>query len=161
MEILLTALSLAALCGCFLAFTRTQRVADEASMWARSAEKSALALKSERDRITVLERELDALRRELRKLSGKFHASQREVPDDIQEAEFRRKQIDFVPYTAPLGVCENWLLAQRDGPRSEAASCDCEYCVAQREQRAQLRKSLVPKGAQATAATAKLNAGKP
>ena len=42
-------------------------------------------------------------------------------------------------------VCENWGIAQREGPRSDAASCECDYCTERRKLREHVRAQLVPK----------------
>lgn len=126
-------------------------------------------LRDERARVTVVERDLDALRRELRKLSGKFYASQRDCqpielhPDYCHEhgGHLRDSPACDVEKRRPLEVCENWAVAKHEGPHSDAAKCDCLYCMTQRADRARTRAALVPKGAQAAAATAKLNSGKP
>lgn len=135
-------------------------------------EATALKLRAERDRVTVAERELDALRRELRKLSGKFYAAQREAdepPDD--ELQSARGHADGMLEASGRqpggpGVCENWALAQTHGPTfvldgARPADCACAYCASRRQYRETQRRVLVPKGAQAVAQTAKLNAGKP
>lgn len=96
---------------------------DLARAAADDCEESTMAVSAERARITNIERDVDALRRELRKLSGKFYAAQRE---------------DEYP-TEPDGrsrdVCENWGRAQLEGPMSKAARCDCAYCTDRRAQR--------------------------
>jgi hypothetical protein len=48
------------------------------------------------------------------------------------------------PVDAP--ACENWVAAQSAGPTSQAAQCDCAYCLRKRAERGQLRAALVPKG---------------
>lgn len=129
MEILFTACSFVALLGCVLAYTRSEREAETSATHCRNAERAAMSLRTERDRVTVLERETEALRRELRKLSGKFYASQREheqVLDIIQDA-------DDPP------VCENYAVAQREGPKSTAASCECDYCTRRRKEKREFR----------------------
>lgn len=157
MDILLTAIALVALVGCFLAFTRSQRYADDAHAAYQRAEAVALKLRAERDRVTVLERDTEALRRELRKLGGKFYASIRDqvVPvDELLDEPVR-------PISPPGVVCENWLRAKLDGPMSPAASCECDYCTNARELRRAFRQTVVPKTAQGQAELAKLNQGKP
>lgn len=155
-QVVLTALS-------FWFATIVRSWAQEARQSWRDAEALSVKLRAERDRITVAERELDALRRELRKLSGKFYASQRERDDWIDADESHRSLVDQAidAISAQVPVCQNWLLAKQEGPSSDAAKCECLYCNAQRADRARTRAALVPKGAQATASTAKLNAGKP
>lgn len=152
MDILLTAIALAALVGCFLCFTRSQRYADDAHAAYQRAEAVALKLRAERDRVTVLERDTEALRRELRKLGGKFYASIRDQVVPVEELHDERD---------PGPVCENWLRAKLDGPTSIAASCECDYCTNARELRRAFRQTFVPKTAQGQGDLAKLNQGKP
>jgi hypothetical protein len=113
-------------------------------------------LVEERARVTTLEREVDSLRRELRSLSGKFHAARREYPTfDAAPVQPVAVMNDQLP------VCQNWLDAKLQGPSSPAASCECDYCTGAREARRTFRQSVVPKSAQGAAELAKLNAGKP
>lgn len=118
-------------------------------------EATALKLRAERDRVTVAERELDALRRELRKLSGKFYAAQREA--EVAAA----LGVDLGDEFGQLDICENWAVAKVEGPTSAAAQCQCNYCLAQRAQRDAQRRALVPPTVRGQAEAAKLNAGKP
>jgi len=46
---------------------------------------------------------------------------------------------------AGAAVCENYLTAQSQGPRSEAAACECDYCVGKREERSRLRAAILPR----------------
>lgn len=114
-------------------------------------------LRGERDRVAVIEREVDALRRELRKLSGRFYAAQRELVEEVADSNLQ-------PLADPLAlhpVCENYALAQTQGPRSDAAKCDCPYCHARREGKRAFRDQQVPRTVQGQADLARLNAGKP
>lgn len=164
MHIMLTVCSGLILCACIYVLLRAQAEADTAATFARTGEHAATKLQGERARVTVCEREIDALRRELRKLSGKFHATQREGPTtcDHHDRDGNGRCLwcghQRVDTAAP---CENWTTAQREGPSSKAATCECLFCMTQRADRARARRELVPKGAQATAATAKLNSGQP
>lgn len=56
--------------------------------------------------------------------------------------------------------CENWATAQRDGPTSAAARCECQYCEGKRAERRQLRSAVIPKTARAQGELAKLNSEK-
>lgn len=113
--------------GAALAFVWAREASREAHGWYLKAEAVGMKLRNERDRTTVLERDVEALRRELRKLSGKFYAMQRVVIDDntdrIEEAHV---QVSTAPY------CPKYELAQRDGPYSDAAKCECNYCKGRR-----------------------------
>lgn len=157
MNVLLTVCSGIAFVCCVWVFIRTQSLADESLESARAAESTAMKLRAERDRVTVAERELDALRRELRKLSGKFYSAMREL-DAVEEIV--TPPFDPKPQTG-FPVCDNWLDAQTQGPSSEAAKCTCPYCEFRRGERLRQRDELVPKTVQGQAALARVNAGKP
>lgn len=87
---------------------------------------------------------------QLQKLRGQFYALKAALedpspppppPPDSQQRLFAD--------TPPL--CENWNLAQREGPLSPAARCDCNYCAEMRHRRDLARKELIPKTAAAHA----------
>lgn len=123
------------------AVLKTQRYVDECHGWFLKSELTAAKLRAERDRVTVLERELDALRRQLQKLSGKFYAAQRaqEEPADSNPTAI----------TDPLALhpyCKNWGDAQHLGPTSDAAKCKCGYCELKREQRRAFRNQQAAAG---------------
>lgn len=136
MHILLIALSGVALIGCFLAYTRAEAHADATHDYLSTAEKIALALRAERDRVTTLEREVDALRRELRKLSGKFYASLREDEPTVIDT-VKNDNNEHVPVSL---FCPNYGIAQKEGPQSKAAKCDCGYCSEMRARREAFRR---------------------
>lgn len=122
--------------ACVYCVVKNQNYVDECHGWFLKSELTAAKLRTERDRVTVCERELDALRRQLQKLSGKFYAAQREATPE---------PLDSNP-PAPAVVCENWGLAQQQGPRSEAASCECDYCVGRRRDRRAFRNQQAAAG---------------
>lgn len=138
----------------------------------RGIERHIGAVRETAPRVTVLEREVEALRRELRKLSGKFYATlarlddEAAAADDDEEGEAR---LGYGPVAnpkqvpVPLGtaVCENWLIAKQEGPHSAAALCSCAYCLTARHEREAQRAALIPKTVRGQAELAKLNAGKP
>lgn len=139
MDILLTALALAALAGCFLAYTRCQRCADDAADDLRRCDELALKLRGELARITALEGGYEQLHSQHRKLAGKFYA--RDYYD-------RQHDLDNAPpgITAPqllTPACENWAAAQLEGPKSKAAACECGYCLAQRAARAREKAAIL------------------
>lgn len=156
MNILFTALALAAFCGCLLALQRALKAADLAHGHYLKAEAQTLTLKAERDRVTVLERDTEALRRELRKLGGKFYASLRERTEEDHDLDaqrfFERQNVLPLPETKP---CDNWLAAQTEGPHSKAARCECLYCMTQRRIRATEKAAILA----ARAATKPVNGG--
>ena len=168
-QILFTAIALVAMLGCFLAVTRSDRTEARCNNHADAAEEARNALLEDRHRVTALERDVAALRRELRKLAGKFYATlaqlEGEPPDDDDDDEPERLGYGpiFNPRQTPLplAACENWLTAKQAGPDSEAAKCECLYCMTQRAERAHVRGLLVPRTVGEQASLAKLNAGKP
>lgn len=157
MHIVLTAFAGFFLIGSIIAWWRAVHFSDRAADTAEEVQEACIALRTEAVRITATERELEALRRELRKLSGKFYASQREQPDDDPPPVSERDTAP--PVVAPF--CANYGQAQIEGPNSKAARCECDYCAEMRARRDLSRAQLVPKTVQGQAALAKLNASKP
>lgn len=154
------------LVACALYARRSEHQAQQAFEAELACNRLVQKLNGERARVTVLEREVEALRRELRKLSGKFYAElqRREEEWTQEEAEQGFPGLEdgtVAEFQNRFPVCENWTLAKQQGPRSEAAQCQCSYCVAQRAERARLRGELIPRTVQGQAEVAKLNAGKP
>ena len=90
MNILLTILALLIPAASIYAAYYAHAACDDAHGWFLKAEAAALRLRTERDRVTVAEREIDALRRELRKLSGKFYA-------ELQRREDEEEAGDLLP----------------------------------------------------------------
>lgn len=160
-EILSTALSLFAFLGCLLAYTRAEREADRCCDLAREYEQHVLQIKNERNRISALERDTEVLRNSLRKVSGAFYASLREVDDEPCRACGTRALNDKHEHVFSAPVCENYAIAQREGPLHAAARCDCNYCQGRRAAKAEFREREVPKTAQAQGDLARLNASKP
>lgn len=134
MTYLLVALCFTALIGCFLAFTRAQHWADAANESLNDCQLVSTAFRDDRARLTSLERDVDALRRELRKLGGRFYA----LAAELEEPE--PNPVGVITETSP--VCENWSTAQREGPLSPAAQCACAYCERRRAERAARRANL-------------------
>lgn len=81
--------------------------------------------------------ELDALRKAHYKLRGAFYETKR---DRHQE-----QQLQLPELATSSAACDNWATAQRDGPTSTAAACECAYCTMMREARAAFRAQHVPK----------------
>jgi hypothetical protein len=79
-----------------------------------------------------------SLERQHLKLRGSFFASRSE-----------KSTTAVVPRHPVFGnayaVCENYAIAQRDGPTSTAAACECDYCAAVRKGRDAFRAAAVPK----------------
>lgn len=160
MDILYTAIALVILTGCVLSLTRAERIYDRLREIRDDIEVTCAKIAEERSRLTGLERDVDALRRELRKVAGKFYASQREIEDEEREW-VENYEANVSQHAIPASICDNWTAAQREGPQSEAASCECAYCVGRRAERRAFRAAAVPKTVQAQGEMAKLNAGKP
>jgi len=148
MHITLTICSGVILAACIWVMQITTRAMETAIRSMQQAQNSSMSLRGERHRVTVLERELDALRRELRKVAGKFYASQRELIDANQDDDRDLRDVSAVreggsgpesAYRSP--VCENYAAAQRDGPGSDAAKCDCNYCKGRRAAKESFRAS--------------------
>ena len=148
-QILLTALSFVAALVCVLAVMRSDRTESRLTAQMADCFEQAYQLRSERNRITVSEREIEALRRELRKLSGKFYADLKMREEEDADGDL--EDFDTDPLTAGRtsirlsDVCQNWVDAKQAGPGSEAAKCECLYCMTQRAERAHVRGLLVPK----------------
>lgn len=168
MHILLTGSAILIPClllvACAVLARRAERHANKAYDWYEDTVRHATHLRAERGRVTVLERELEALRRELRKLSGKFYAAQRSFEEQVEDLiadDADPPHGAVAQFQNRFPVCENWTLAKQQGPRSDAAKCTCAYCEAQRAERARLRGALVPKTVQGQAELARLNGDKP
>lgn len=162
MHTVLTVSSGLILAACIWAAVVVQRIVDQCHQHALKAESAALKLRDERARVTVLERDVEALRRELRKLSGKFYATLREAEAVAESREDSGEQLATVHAEVPRApFCPNYGQAQIEGPQSPAAACECGYCVEMRARREQFRSLAVPRTVRGQAELAKLNAGKP
>lgn len=160
MHIALTVCSGLILVCVFYLLLLVSKQADRALTARDEVETALFRIREDRARITTNERELDALRRELRKLAGKFYAAQRTFEEQVEDMVADAS--DPFDEPPPDGVaCENWIAAQSLGPTSDEAKCECKYCLARRAERRALRAALVPRTVQGQAEVAKLNAGKP
>lgn len=159
MNILFTAIQLLLVFASFGAMWMAGRWADVALLARHNAADDIAKLKAERDRVTVLERDTEALRRELRKLSGKFYASQRDAENDLDAQRYYERTgipASVLPGNAPTtAVCENYAAAQLEGPSSKAAKCECLYCMTRRNARAAEKAAILA----ARAATKPVNGG--
>lgn len=131
LEVLFTVLSLCALVVCAL-------LALDARESAIRAGQSEHRLSIMRGQVKGLEVGLTALDESHKKLAGRVYADQ-----------YWRGKRDEQPELTPsafAGVdsveCGNWAIAQREGPLSEAAKCECSYCEAKRADRARRRASM-------------------
>ena len=132
MDWLFTASALVLLCGCVLCVCLAFRARNECDDVETNMRRSL-------GRIAALEAELDVCQRQLQKLRGKLYGDKQNTDEKLQ-TEIAR------PFTSGI-VCENWSTAQRDGPRSPAAQCECDYCTAKRAERELTRARLIPKTA--------------
>lgn len=112
-----------------------------AGLSAEKAEHSEHRLAIMRGQVRGLEVSLTALDESHRKLAGKVHADaywrgQREEQPLLSPAA------QVYAGDEPLGACENWAIAQREGPTSAAARCECVYCATRRNDRANRRASM-------------------
>lgn len=95
-----------------------------------------------RGRVIALEGALEGLAAQHRKLAGKFHGTQGARRAEELDAELH---VSTLEQRQTWPECENWHIAQIEGPRSNAALCECGYCAWRREQRARLKDELMPK----------------
>jgi hypothetical protein len=107
--------------------------ADEAEEAHKRTSREAGKLNAMAGRVIALESALESLAAQHRKLSGRFHAEkyQRETAEVFEDP----------PSAQPI-MCDNWRMAQVEGPQSEFAKCACEYCQQRRYARDQLRLDL-------------------
>lgn len=144
-----------------------------ASRHSEDAERSAESLRHMRAKLISLDAAFESLEAQHKKLNGRFYALRQELDFEGADAESeastmeRRREGSWnalrggpLPLDAQT-VCEQWAIAQRDGPHSPAARCECAYCTERRAHRERQRNALVPKTVQGQAEMAKLNAGKP
>lgn len=101
-----------------------------AGLNAEKAAHSEHRLSIMRGQVKGLEVAVVALDEQLNKLRGHVYVAR------------RKDRQDELPRVPEGGECENWRTAQRDGPSSPAAGCECEYCNARRADRAQRRANL-------------------
>lgn len=129
MQWLLTGCALALFLGCIVCAVLAFRARNECV-------DTENALRRYVGRIAALEAELEVVTKQLQKLRGKLYAS--------KTADEEKLQIEI----ANSPPCENWLIAQRDGPRSAAAKCECADCTRRRSEREAFRAQHVPKTTQ-------------
>jgi len=141
MHTLLTASSGLILIACiYLAWAMQHR--------SNRVERAANRLQAAIARVAALEGEVASLTTQLQKLRGTFYAFRATFPEQEPDQPMRanqasEKQIDVED--AIIGpVCDNWLQAKIDGPRSRAANCECGYCESARAARENFRRSAVP-----------------
>jgi len=146
--ILFTGLSTAIL-GAFFAFV-AWRHADAARAHQLQVDRALAKILQLRGQIAGHDSALDSQLAQLQKLRGQFYAlkaalEESPYPPPPPEPPQNRLFVDAPP------VCENWAVAQREGPLSSAARCDCNYCAEMRHRRDLARQELIPKTAAAHA----------
>jgi len=157
---------LAALLSTWL-FFRASALVREAYGAIHAHERAANKLNAMAGRVVSLEGAVESLAAQHRKLSGKFYAlaseyrEEHEADDEQERLGYGDGNVDQRSFALTASICDNWSVAQITGPNSDAASCECSYCVGRRAERRALRSALVPKTVQGQAEVAKLNAGKP
>lgn len=114
-------------CACWFAYV--------SAINAEAAHDSALDVRKRTGKLDAAVEDIAALSKRLGKLAGRFY---RELRDDPVEPTPEPANIAGAP-------CENWASAQREGPQSEAASCECTFCQASRAARARVKAALTPK----------------
>lgn len=113
----------------------------------QSAEKAAHSehrLAIMRGQVAGLEASMEALNAKHNKLAGRVYADEYWRGKDDKQPELE-PAADFDPNAQrdAFGIiCVNWTTAQRDGPSSPSAGCECEYCNARRADRAARRAKL-------------------
>jgi len=85
------------------------------------------------------------------KLRGAFYESREKHVLRHYDQQVTPPDIEF---------CPNYGTAQTLGPETQAAKCECAYCVEMRHRRDVFRSSAIPKDVRGRAELAKLNAGK-
>lgn len=156
MHMLFTAFTIIfpALClvGAVLAYIRSAINADKAEISHRAAQRVYMLLREDSSRITALERDVATLRRELRKLSGRFYsgasyASESSARNGRDVPAVRKAAgVGVIVEAAPAAVCANYAIAQSDGPGSDAAKCGCAYCEGRRLAKDQFRSQQADRG---------------
>lgn len=106
---------------------------------AKRAEHSEHRLSIMRGQVAGLEASIMGLDAKHQKLAGRVYA------DEYWRGK-REDQPELQPAAPAIAgtTCENWTTAQRDGPQSPAAKCECAYCESRRAARAAARATLKP-----------------
>lgn len=91
-----------------------------------------------RGQVGGLEAALMGLDAKFQKLAGRVYADEYWRGKKAEQPELQPSAFAGIDSTE----CGNWAIAQREGPTSEAAKCECSYCEAKRADRARRRASL-------------------
>lgn len=124
-----------------------------------ACERAARRMDAMRGRLIAVESSLDSLDRSHRKLSGKFYAELHRADGEAEERIDAAVELDM--RRGDGSICENFKVAQLEGPSSVAASCECDFCTRQRELRRALKAQLMPKGQGARVQAMKRGLGQP
>lgn len=144
-----------ALFTAFAAFAAIAGVfARHAQVCAASAQRSAERLLGMRSELGAVEAALQSLTAQHRKLAGRVYADEYW---NGQRAEQPQLDVHAPVSERDTGGCENYRIAQIEGPQSQAAKCECALCVEARAARAAFRSQVVPKTARGVAELARLN----
>lgn len=117
------------------------------ALWyALQAQRLCLQIGSTTARLIDAEGALESLRLQHQKLAGRFYATLRGSYDSTESFEAAEPASSLSATTSgpPGPPCENWQLAQIDGPLSRAAACGCGYCEHMRASRARTKAALTP-----------------
>lgn len=126
--------------------------AADARRYAAKCENHANRLRGMLARIPAVEAHSDGVEKQLSKLRGTFYAFKAAIEDGpaelFRQDEFSQRERGIARPNSgdnEPAFCANYGQAQIEGPRSEAASCECGYCVEMRERRAEFRARAVPR----------------
>jgi len=119
-------------------------------------------LRTQKSKLTAQEAQTEVLAHQLAKLRGQFFAFKKQADEREEDRDDREEEYGLGVEAAQFAAsptawtpCENFKLAQVEGPQSKAASCECLYCSRQRRARGALRAALIPKTASGQAARTK------
>jgi hypothetical protein len=116
--------------------------ARSAVLAASDCHQHAMRLAAQRGRVVTLEGASESLTARLAKVErrvGTLASNARSEAEEMGRATSRGGPPSVLIDVDDAEPCPNWSVAQRDGPSSEAAACQCPYCLAKRHQRALAR----------------------
>jgi hypothetical protein len=116
-----------------------------ATIMAHLARESAASAKHSEHRLAIMRGQVAGLEAAMMGFDEKF----KKLAGRVYADEYWRGKSDRQPELQPSVAagfdsveCGNWAIAQREGPTSEAARCECSYCEAKRADRAARRAKL-------------------
>lgn len=126
----------------------------KAEAFSRDAFRAAHKLEGARALLRAHEGTLDNQASQLNRLRGMVYALKREAEDREQLATIERllpeEPENFLrplPDLVDAAQCDNWKIAQFEGPSSAAAQCECAFCEGKRAEKERMRKIYRPKPA--------------